>query len=104
MMDRGGKLAATGIHQLGSWAVGRVLSMLEFAVIDILLFISHVFSLYLFVKRVTTTVIHLGGCCWKGGRGSLWEILAVVVCPAWAMAIWSKQGPRRPVHPVEEEG
>ena len=80
-MDRGAKLAATGLHQFSSWALGRMLSMLEFAVIDVLLFISHVFLLYLFVEQVTTTVIHLGGCCWKSGRGSLCEILMFAVCP-----------------------
>ena len=88
VMDRGGKLAASGLHHMGAWAVGRMLSMLEFAVIDILLL------------RLTTTIIHLGGCFWKGG---VCKILSFAICPTWAMAIRARRGHRHPARPVEED-
>ena len=53
-MDWTGRITASGLHQMGSWAVGRVLSFMEMMVIDELLFISHIFSLYLLVERLTT--------------------------------------------------
>ena len=84
VMDRGGKLAASGLHHMGAWAVGRMLSMLEFAVIDILLL------------RLTTTIIHLGGCFWKGGRGGSMQDTFLCDMPHLGHGHTGKTGPQAP--------